>query len=103
MARAAVSNSRIERAYDPPDKDDGVGLGDRLWPRGLSKESAAATLRVLCRSRFRNGLPRHRMQVGELRVFEIGPRRRSEGRAMVGLWCATLDKIANFYTIEVTI
>jgi uncharacterized protein YeaO (DUF488 family) len=33
---------RIKRAYQPPAKDDGVRiLVDRLWPRGLSKQTAA--------------------------------------------------------------
>ncbi|HEY5337609.1 MAG TPA: DUF488 domain-containing protein [Rhizomicrobium sp.] len=41
----AVSDIRIKRVYDPPDKDDGARvLVDRLWPRGLRKESAAVTL-----------------------------------------------------------
>ncbi len=32
---------KIKRVYDPPSKDDGVRiLVDRLWPRGVSKESA---------------------------------------------------------------
>ena len=36
---------RIKRVYDPPNKVDGTRvLVDRLWPRGLSKEKAAATL-----------------------------------------------------------
>ncbi|MGH6742524.1 MAG: DUF488 domain-containing protein [Bradyrhizobium sp.] len=44
MPRAG-SDIRIKRAYDPPDKDDGVRvLVDRLWPRGLRKERAAVTL-----------------------------------------------------------
>lgn len=31
---------RVRRAYDPPSDDDGVRiLVDRLWPRGLKKES----------------------------------------------------------------
>ncbi len=31
---------RVRRVYDPPSKDDGVRiLIDRLWPRGLKKES----------------------------------------------------------------
>ena len=31
---------RIKRAYEPPAKSDGVRiLVDRLWPRGLGKES----------------------------------------------------------------
>jgi uncharacterized protein YeaO (DUF488 family) len=40
-----LSNIRIKRVYDPPDKDDGSRmLVDRLWPRGLRKERAALTL-----------------------------------------------------------
>jgi uncharacterized protein YeaO (DUF488 family) len=40
-----TSDIRIKRAYEPPDKDDGVRvLVDRLWPRGLRKERAAVTL-----------------------------------------------------------
>lgn len=32
---------RIKRVYDPPDEHDGARvLVDRLWPRGLRKESA---------------------------------------------------------------
>ncbi len=32
---------RIKRVYDPPAKSDGLRiLVDRLWPRGLSKQSA---------------------------------------------------------------
>lgn len=36
---------RIKRVYEPVDKQDGFRiLVDRLWPRGLSKESAAIDL-----------------------------------------------------------
>lgn len=36
---------KIKRAYDKPVKDDGVRvLVDRIWPRGLSKESARIDL-----------------------------------------------------------
>ena len=36
---------RIKRAYDPPSPDDGYRLlVDRLWPRGVSKESAQVDL-----------------------------------------------------------
>ena len=36
---------RIKRVYDPPDKNDGARvLVDRLWPRGVTKDSAALTL-----------------------------------------------------------
>ena len=32
----------IKRVYDPPSRDDGIRvLVDRLWPRGLTKASAA--------------------------------------------------------------
>jgi len=32
---------KVKRVYDEPSSDDGVRvLVDRLWPRGLSKESA---------------------------------------------------------------
>ncbi len=35
---------RIKRAYLPPSDDDGQRiLIDRLWPRGISRESLAAT------------------------------------------------------------
>ena len=34
---------KIKRVYDSPEKDDGFRiLVDRLWPRGLTKEKAAA-------------------------------------------------------------
>jgi uncharacterized protein YeaO (DUF488 family) len=33
---------QLKRAYEPPTRDDGVRiLIDRLWPRGMTKESAA--------------------------------------------------------------
>ena len=36
---------RVKRAYEPPSSDDGVRiLVDRLWPRGLTKASAAVDL-----------------------------------------------------------
>lgn len=32
---------RVRRIYDPPEPDDGVRvLVDRLWPRGMSKDTA---------------------------------------------------------------
>lgn len=35
----------IKRVYEKPEKDDGYRiLVDRLWPRGLTKEKAAADL-----------------------------------------------------------
>lgn len=37
-----ASHIRIKRAYDPPSNDDGARvLIDRLWPRGIKKESLA--------------------------------------------------------------
>lgn len=37
-----ASHIRIKRAYDPPSDDDGARvLVDRLWPRGIKKESLA--------------------------------------------------------------
>jgi uncharacterized protein YeaO (DUF488 family) len=42
MRRADI---RIKRVYDPPSTGDGARiLVDRLWPRGLRKESARLTL-----------------------------------------------------------
>lgn len=36
---------KIKRAYEKPDKDDGLRiLVDRLWPRGLTKEKASIDL-----------------------------------------------------------
>jgi uncharacterized protein YeaO (DUF488 family) len=36
---------KVKRVYDPPAEDDGWRvLVDRLWPRGLKKESAAVDL-----------------------------------------------------------
>lgn len=33
---------QVKRVYDPPDRNDGTRvLVDRIWPRGLSKETAA--------------------------------------------------------------
>jgi uncharacterized protein YeaO (DUF488 family) len=40
-----VENIHTKRVYDPPDQADGTRvLVDRLWPRGLRKESIALTL-----------------------------------------------------------
>ncbi len=40
--RIPATNIRLKRAYDPPAKDDGKRiLVDRLWPRGVKKETAA--------------------------------------------------------------
>ena len=36
---------QVKRVYDPPSNDDGIRvLGDRLWPRGLTKATAAVDL-----------------------------------------------------------
>jgi uncharacterized protein YeaO (DUF488 family) len=41
-AKVPADNVRLKRAYELPAADDGVRiLVDRLWPRGVSKESAA--------------------------------------------------------------
>ncbi|MGN6371905.1 MAG: DUF488 domain-containing protein [Solirubrobacteraceae bacterium] len=38
----AVSEIRCKRVYEPPEPDDGFRmLVDRLWPRGLRRESAS--------------------------------------------------------------
>jgi uncharacterized protein YeaO (DUF488 family) len=38
---------QIKRVYDPPSGDDGIRvLVDRLWPRGLTKATAAVDLWV---------------------------------------------------------
>ena len=38
-------NIRIKRAYEQPDKGDGVRiLVDRLWPRGLTREKVSVDL-----------------------------------------------------------
>jgi uncharacterized protein YeaO (DUF488 family) len=40
MARKKL-NIRVKRVYDPPEPDDGYRvLVDRLWPRGMTRESA---------------------------------------------------------------
>jgi uncharacterized protein YeaO (DUF488 family) len=40
-----MTNIRIKRAYEEPDKEDGTRiLVDRLWPRGLTKEKASVDL-----------------------------------------------------------
>lgn len=42
MTRITAANVKLKRAYDAPAPEDGVRiLVDRLWPRGLSKESAS--------------------------------------------------------------
>ncbi|WP_414475554.1 DUF488 domain-containing protein [Microvirga sp. M2] len=40
--KVPAANVRLKRAYEPPAAQDGTRiLVDRLWPRGVSKESAA--------------------------------------------------------------
>ena len=40
-----MTNIRIKRAYEEPDREDGRRiLVDRLWPRGLTKEKAKVDL-----------------------------------------------------------
>lgn len=40
-----MTNIRIKRAYEEPDREDGKRiLVDRLWPRGLTKEKARVDL-----------------------------------------------------------
>jgi len=40
--RIAATNVKLKRAYDPPAASDGTRiLIDRLWPRGVSKATAA--------------------------------------------------------------
>ena len=40
-----MTNIRIKRAYEEPDREDGERvLVDRLWPRGLTKEKARVDL-----------------------------------------------------------
>lgn len=42
VTKILPANIAMKRAYDPPDEADGVRvLVDRLWPRGLTKKSAA--------------------------------------------------------------
>jgi uncharacterized protein YeaO (DUF488 family) len=42
VTKVLPANIALKRAYDPPDEADGVRvLVDRLWPRGLTKKSAA--------------------------------------------------------------
>jgi uncharacterized protein YeaO (DUF488 family) len=41
----AAPDIRVKRIYDPPDRNDGARvLVDRLWPRGVRKETAKLTL-----------------------------------------------------------
>ena len=45
MTMSAVISLRVKRVYDKPSSEDGVRvLVDRLWPRGLSKTTAAVDL-----------------------------------------------------------
>jgi uncharacterized protein YeaO (DUF488 family) len=42
VTKVLPANIALKRAYDPPDEADGARvLVDRLWPRGLTKKSAA--------------------------------------------------------------
>jgi uncharacterized protein YeaO (DUF488 family) len=42
MPRIKAGNIKLKRAYDKPAAEDGVRiLIDRLWPRGVSKDTAA--------------------------------------------------------------
>ncbi|MGB3865207.1 MAG: DUF488 family protein [Xanthobacteraceae bacterium] len=42
VTKILPANLALKRVYDPPDLADGVRvLVDRLWPRGLTKKSAA--------------------------------------------------------------
>jgi uncharacterized protein YeaO (DUF488 family) len=44
-AKANRKTLQVKRVYDPPSKDDGIRvLVDRLWPRGLTKATAAVDL-----------------------------------------------------------
>ncbi len=44
-AKANRKTLQVKRVYDPPSKDDGIRvLVDRLWPRGLTKTTAAVDL-----------------------------------------------------------
>lgn len=41
----SIADIRIKRVYEPPGDDDGARvLVDRLWPRGLRKDSLAMSL-----------------------------------------------------------
>ncbi len=40
--KIARKNIKLKRAYDPPNRNDGIRiLVDRLWPRGVKKVNAA--------------------------------------------------------------
>jgi len=44
-ARSIRKTLQVKRVYDPPSNDDGIRvLVDRLWPRGLTKTTAAVDL-----------------------------------------------------------
>lgn len=62
---------RVRRAYDPPSDDDGVRiLVDRLWPRGLKKESLKL-----------DAWPKHLTPSNELRKwYHADPSRYAEFR-----------------------
>jgi uncharacterized protein YeaO (DUF488 family) len=41
MSQKRIATFKLKRAYEPPEKGDGLRvLVDRLWPRGVSKKSA---------------------------------------------------------------
>jgi uncharacterized protein YeaO (DUF488 family) len=53
-----MADIRVKRVYEKPGSDDGVRvLVDRLWPRGLSRESAAVDV-WMCDIAPSNGLRR---------------------------------------------
>jgi uncharacterized protein YeaO (DUF488 family) len=44
-AKTIRKTLQVKRVYDPPSNDDGIRvLVDRLWPRGLTKTTAAVDL-----------------------------------------------------------
>ena len=45
MTMSTVKSLRVKRVYEQPSSEDGIRvLVDRLWPRGLSKTTAAVDL-----------------------------------------------------------
>ena len=45
VAACEMSGVYLKRAYDPPSPDDSVrALVDRLWPRGLTRDTAKIAL-----------------------------------------------------------
>ena len=45
MSPKRAGTIKLKRAYDPPEKSDGVRvLVDRLWPRGISKSASQIDL-----------------------------------------------------------